>query len=80
MRPLRSTRHSIRHTSSSDYMVFPRITAPSALDGWDETSSRHEPETLSTRFIPTDPYTAWLAQRDAERERDEYQPVRWVRR
>jgi hypothetical protein len=51
-------------------------------DGVDDAPTRYEPETLSARKPPADPYEAWRAQREAERERDRTQveAVRWVQR
>jgi hypothetical protein len=40
----------------------------------DEGEGRHEPQVFGAR-VPADPYSAWLAQRDAERQEE---PVRWV--
>jgi hypothetical protein len=41
-----------------------------------DTESRHEPQVLTSRIVPVDPYKAWLAAREAEH--GESEPVRWV--
>ena len=48
------------------------------LDTHDQFVSRHEPQTLTGRTIPRDPYAAWLERREAERERMEGSSVRWT--
>ena len=42
--------------------------------------TRHEPQSLTERAFPRDPYAAWLEQREADRQRDEDTPIRWVYR
>jgi hypothetical protein len=46
----------------------------------EEALSRHEPQALTERVFPRDPYIAWLAQREEEREREADAPIRWVHR
>jgi hypothetical protein len=48
----------------------------------DDAPTRYEPQTLSDPKPTADPYEAWRAQREAERERDRTQvdAVRWVQR
>jgi hypothetical protein len=43
-------------------------------------AGRHEPLRLEARRAPVDPYVAWLAQREAARERDDGSRIRWVYR
>jgi len=51
-------------------------------DGVYDAPTRYEPETLSAQKPPADPYEAWRARREAERERDRarVETVRWVQR
>jgi hypothetical protein len=44
----------------------------------DEAACRYEPQFLSARPVPADPYAAWLQQREAEREIEIRSQVRWV--
>jgi hypothetical protein len=48
----------------------------------DDAPTRYEPQTLAAQKAPADPYEAWRAQREAERDRDRMQvdAVRWVQR
>jgi hypothetical protein len=46
--------------------------------GYELSQSRREPTGLGARAA--DPYAVWLAQREAERERDEPTRIRWVYR
>jgi hypothetical protein len=41
-----------------------------------DAESRHEPQVLTSRIVPVDPYKAWLAEREAEH--GESEPVRWI--
>jgi hypothetical protein len=53
------------------------------LSGQDETdgmASRYEPQSFTPRVCPPDPYTAWLEQREGDREREGFAPVRWIHR
>ncbi len=77
MRLLQAPIHSLRRVSS-DRITHSRAVALSAQIGPDDTLTRHEPQVLAEHTVPVDPYTAWLQQREAESERDERQPVRWI--
>ena len=44
-----------------------------------DTPTRYEPQTLSTQKTTADPYEAWRAQREAERQ-TQVEAVRWVQR
>lgn len=50
-----------------------------AQGGADQVASRHDPQLLSARRVPVDPYAVWLEQREAERRVDDA-PVRPARR
>jgi hypothetical protein len=69
MRTLRAPRQS-----SADYLTHSRGIAA----GSEDSLCRHEPQTLTGRTAPADPYAAWLQQREADREREQQEPVRWV--
>jgi hypothetical protein len=45
-----------------------------------EIETRYEPQRLATAPSGADPYSAWLARRELERERDSSRQVRWVYR
>ncbi len=47
-------------------------------DGVDDAPTRYEPQALAPRV--TDPYEEWRAKREAERERNRVEAVRWVHR
>ena len=67
MQPLQSPHHSLQGTPT------PRDGAPSLIgdqfadDGRDGFVGRWEPQTLIARTKYTDPYAAWLNQREAQR-------------
>jgi hypothetical protein len=63
MRLLQAPRHSLRHASSSHYIPHSRTVELSAQ----YEPSRHDAQILAARTVPTDPYTAWLEQREADR-------------
>ncbi len=44
-----------------------------------DTPTRYEPQALSAQKAPADPYEAWRAQREAERQ-TQVEAVRWVQR
>jgi hypothetical protein len=48
--------------------------------GLEDGTGRYEPQALTAHSVPTDPYTAWVAQREAACERDDRTPIRWVYR
>jgi hypothetical protein len=53
---------------------------PAVENATDEMTSRHEPQALTERVFPRDPYVAWLALREEERQREAGGSVRWVHR
>ena len=67
MQPLHTPEHKRQRISSSNYDSGSSRAERLAQDGPGQMASRHEPEILVTRVVPTDPYTAWLSQREAER-------------
>ena len=75
MHSLRARRHGLRRASSVDDVAqapnLTRFTPSLAVQG----ESRHEPETFGAS-VPTDPYAAWVAKREAEQHEDT--EVRWV--
>jgi hypothetical protein len=76
MRMLNALRRSGQEVPSSGRIAHP-LTAEGELDA---TVSRHEPRILAARGLARDPYAVWLEQRDAERELEQRQPIRWVHR
>jgi hypothetical protein len=56
---------------------MPNLT-PFTANSSEAGESRHEPQTFGAT-VPDDPYTAWLARREAEQER-QGTDVRWVMR
>lgn len=72
MRPLQALKHTLQHGSSTDGIANPRSIALSTQDGPSRTASRHDAQVLSGRIVPADPYTVWLDQREADREREEH--------
>jgi hypothetical protein len=76
MQSLRGRRRSARHAAPTQYIT--RSLSIAVVDeGPEQAECRYEPETFGA-VVPTDPYTAWLAQREAEREREAQGSVRWV--
>jgi hypothetical protein len=71
MRPLQALRHSLQHVSSTDPVTPPQSIPAPARDAPDLTASRHDAQVFTRRIVPADPYTVWLQQREAEREREE---------
>jgi hypothetical protein len=65
------------HAERRSYYPTPRLLS---RDGADDAPTRYEPQTISTGARATDPYEAWRAERDAERERSQIEAVRWVYR
>jgi hypothetical protein len=78
MGPLQTRRFSRRGTASSIDIAPPPGVRLFVHEDPDDTVSRHEPQALSERVFPRDPYAEWLAQRESDREHDERQSVRWV--
>jgi hypothetical protein len=80
MGPLQSRRFSRRDTASSLNIAAIPHTRLFTRDEPDEMMGRHEPQTLTERAFPRDPYAAWLAQREADCESTEGSNVRWIHR
>ncbi len=72
MRPLQALRHSLQHVTSTYHIAHPQSIELSAQDGPDQTASRHDTQMLTARTVSADPYTTWLEQREADREREEH--------
>jgi hypothetical protein len=72
MRPPRALRHPLRHVASTHHLARPQSIELSVQDVRDRTASRHAAQMLTSRTVPTDPYTAWLERREADREREEH--------
>jgi hypothetical protein len=73
MRPLQALKHTLQHTSSTDRIASPRSIALSTQGGPSRTASRHDAQVFTPgRTVPADPYTVWLQQREADREREEH--------
>ena len=70
MRPLQTLRHSLHHSASSHRITRPQGIQPSAQGDSNRTASRHDAQVLARRTVPADPYTVWLEQRQADRERE----------
>jgi hypothetical protein len=58
---------SMQHISSAGQIPEPWNVELSIRDAREQTASRHDEQTLSTRIVPADPYTAWLQQREPQR-------------
>jgi hypothetical protein len=78
MGTLLARRRTLRRASSSNYITQPPSIAIFTPDERGQSDSHHEPETFGTCNIPADPYTAWLEQREVERDREDHAQVRWV--
>jgi hypothetical protein len=78
MQLLGARRHAPRHASTSQYIAHAPSVVLSTRDGLDQTESRYEPQSFGLCRVPADPYTAWLEQREADRELDDHPQVRWV--
>jgi hypothetical protein len=48
--------------------------------GLEAATGRYEPQAFGAHRAPTDPYTAWLAQNELAREREDPARIRWVYR
>jgi hypothetical protein len=70
MRLLQSLRHSLQQVSSTYHIAHPQSIELPAQDGLNQTASRHDTQMLTGRTVSADPYTAWLEQREADRERE----------
>jgi hypothetical protein len=80
MGPRHSRRFSRRDVASSlDIASIPH-TRLITREPSDEMIGRHEPQMLNERAFPRDPYAAWLAEQEADRERAEGSNVRWIQR
>jgi hypothetical protein len=73
MRLFQARRHSRQQASDAPHSSYPPLTLVSDRD----VVSRHEPDSFAPRAVAGDPYTAWVQQREAEREG---QPIRWIYR
>ncbi len=71
MRPLQALKHSLQHVASIGHVTSPQSIAAPAQDAPSLTASRHDADVFTRRIVPADPYTVWLQQREAEREREE---------
>jgi hypothetical protein len=71
MRLLQAPKHSRQHISSTCDIARSQSNKLSAQGGRDRTTSRHDAQMLLARTVSTDPYAAWLEQREADREREE---------
>ena len=67
MQILQAPRDSLQDVSSSGFIPEPWNVELSVRDAREQTASRHDEQTLTTRIVPADPYTAWLAQREPQR-------------
>jgi hypothetical protein len=67
MQTPQASRDSIQGVSSPGYIPEPWNVELSIRDAREQTASRHDEQTLSTRIVPADPYTAWLQQREPQR-------------
>jgi hypothetical protein len=67
MHLLRARSHSPRHVTSSHNDPHSLSGEPFVKDKPDRLASRHDPQLITARAIPADPYTAWLEQREADR-------------
>jgi len=68
---------SVHADRGNRYYPTPRLLA---RDGVEDAPTRYEPQTLAARGPAGDPYEAWRAEREAERERAQVNAVRWVYR
>ena len=66
MRTLQAPRDSLQHVSSPRYVAEPWSVELSVRDAREQTGSRHDERMFTARTVPTDPYTAWLEQREPE--------------
>lgn len=67
MQPLQAPHHSLQGTATLRNEAPWSVGELFAEDGADCSASRCEPQMLVARTKHTDPYAAWLNQRDAER-------------
>jgi hypothetical protein len=72
MRRFGARRDTLPHAPSTSYIAHRGSIAP------DQCESRYEPRNFGTPTLPSDPYAVWAAQREAEREREDHEQVRWV--
>jgi hypothetical protein len=57
----------MQDVSSPGYIPEPWNIELSVRDAREQTASRHDEQTLTTRIVPADPYAAWLEQREPQR-------------
>jgi hypothetical protein len=74
MGPFQARRRSAQQAPSL------HLVCPASASFCDQEASRHEPQTLAPRAVARDPYAAWAEQRDAERQREQGEPIRWIYR
>ncbi len=67
MQPLHAAENSPQSTATAPGTSSAQLGGLSADYAEDEFASRWEPQILLARPRATDPYAAWLAQREAER-------------
>jgi len=67
MQILQGPRDPTGDVSSPGYIPEPWNVELSVRDAREQTASRHDEQTLTTRIVPADPYTAWLEQREPQR-------------
>ncbi len=72
MRPLQALRHSFSHLSPTNQLSHTPSIEPSTQDCQAQIASRHDAQMITGRTLPTDPYKAWLEQREVERERERH--------
>jgi hypothetical protein len=53
--------------SRSRRIEEPWVVKLSIQDARNQTGSRHDPQMLTERAVPADPYQAWLEQREGDR-------------
>lgn len=70
MRPLQALIHSLQHGSSDHHGTHRQGVGLPPQNGSRQTAGRHDPRVIAGRIVSADPYEAWLAEREAERERE----------
>jgi hypothetical protein len=78
MRLIRAHRQARSGCFEGDSARFTTVD-PTASDAYEAFDARREPEAFAVRAVASDPYTSWLAERDAEKE-TERPEIRWVYR
>lgn len=70
MRLRPAPKHSLQDVASTCHIVDSQSIALSTNDRPHQTASRHDVQMIAARNVSADPYTAWLEQREADRERE----------